>query len=70
MRALRRYFRDQEPILKLRMLRLYWPMLADWYRDVWKREPYSRMCCDGRECGCYGADYGSMWEAMLKRKRP
>jgi hypothetical protein len=63
-------FRDSEIILKLRMLRLYRWFLRDWYRDVWKREAYSQMCCSGRECGCYGADYASMWEWMLKRKTP
>ena len=52
--------------LKLRMLQLYWPALGDWWREVWLRDAGQRMCCDGRMCGCYGSDYASMWEALLK----
>lgn len=56
--------------LKLRMLWLYRFHLRSWMQDVWVREPWERMCCDGRECGCYGACYGDMWEHLLKDKTP
>jgi hypothetical protein len=43
-------------ILKLQIL-CYW--LADsfrsWRDQVWARDLDSQYCCDGRECGCYGA---------------
>jgi len=59
-----------EPILKLKMLWLYRGHIREWYRDVWKQEAGQRMCCDGRECGCYGADYYSWWEHLLTDKGP
>lgn len=27
-----------------------------------------RMCCDGRECGCYGSTWRSFWKHELSRK--
>ena len=56
-------------ILKLKMLWLYGGNFSDWYRDVWKQDADQRMCCDGRECGCYGSDYYSMWEFQWKNRR-
>lgn len=52
--------------LKLRMLRLYWRIPRDWYRDVWKQDPDTRICCSGHMCGCYGVYYYEMWESMLR----
>lgn len=51
--------------IKLRMLWLYGFSVRAWYRDVWRQEADARMCCDGRECGCYGSTYREMWEHML-----
>lgn len=52
--------------LKLRMLRLYWPIPRAWYRDVWLQDPDAQVCCNGYMCGCYGAVYYEQWEAMLR----
>lgn len=27
----------------------------NWRTAIWDRDPDERYCCDGRECGCYGA---------------
>lgn len=26
-----------------------------WRKEVWSKDLDSNYCCDGRECGCYGA---------------
>lgn len=54
--------------LKLRMLIVYRWHAREWWADVWKHEPGERMCCDGYMCGCYGADYASWWEHLLKER--
>lgn len=54
--------------LKLKMLWLYgFRNIRAWHREVWKRDAGERLCCSGYECGCYGADYYSMWEDCWKR---
>lgn len=59
-----------ELILKLKMLLIYRGHLREWREDVWKHDWSERMCCDGRMCGCYGADYGSWWEHLWEMRRP
>lgn len=56
--------------LKLRMFRVYRFAFREWVEDVWRHEPGGRMCCDGRECGCYGSCWGDWWEHLLSEKRP
>lgn len=56
-------------ILKLKMLVLYRWHLLEWYQEIWKQDSSARMCCDGRECGCYGSCYGDMWERLLKHRK-
>lgn len=53
-------------ILKLKMARLYWPAMREWYSEVWTEEPYARMCCDGRMCGCYGATHFEHWQHLTR----
>lgn len=53
-------------VLKLRMVRFYWPSVGPWFREVWQRDPSDQMCCSGHECGCYGSTYGDMWESLLR----
>lgn len=55
--------------IKLKMLWLYKFHIREWYRDVWVQDEAARMCCDGRECGCMGADYASYWEWLWKDRR-
>ena len=56
--------------LKMRMLWLYGLRGApDWYREVWLHDAGQRMCCDGRMCGCYGADYFSYWEWLWRDRK-
>ena len=56
-------------MIKLKMLWLYGFAFREWWRDVWKQDEASRMCCDGRECGCMGADYASYWDWLWKTRR-
>jgi hypothetical protein len=51
-------------ILKLRIL-LSWLYCTygEWRRGVWSVDLDSRYCCDGRECGCYGASYREVYAA-------
>jgi hypothetical protein len=56
--------------LKLRMFRVYRFAFREWVEDVWRHEPGGRMCCNGRECGCYGSCWGDWWEHLLSEKRP
>lgn len=42
-------------IYKLRIL--WWlslEMFDSWQSEIWRKDLDSRICCDGRECGCYG----------------
>jgi hypothetical protein len=55
-------------LLKFKMLWLYRGALADWWHDVWMKDGAAQMCCSGRECGCYGADYADMWEHCWKTR--
>ena len=49
-------------IWKLRLLcSLLRETFEGWHRDVWKRDLDERYCCDGRECGCYGATIRELW---------
>lgn len=56
--------------LKLRMLRVYKYSFREWHDDVWQHEPSARMCCDGRECGCYGLCWEDWWNHLLSARRP
>lgn len=31
------------------------PAVEMWRREVWSRDPGQYYCCNGHECGCYGA---------------
>lgn len=44
----------------LNKLRIFWqcfllPAIYEWHQEAWSRDLDSAYCCDGRECGCYGA---------------
>lgn len=42
--------------LKLRILfGFFRAAFREWRTDVWPRELNEQYCCDGRECGCFGA---------------
>ena len=58
-----------DTILKLKMLLLYRGSIRDWYSDVWLKDAGQQMCCSGYECGCMGADYGSMWEHLWRNRK-
>lgn len=58
----------KERIEKLRIL--WWMLTADlrmtfktWHREVWERDLDNQYCCNGRECGCYGATVREMFGA-------
>lgn len=40
-------------------------MLSDifetWRDEIWAHDLDERYCCDGRECGCYGATYRDVY---------
>lgn len=59
-----------ELFIKLRLLWVYRRSFREWRADVWSKEGRARMCCDGRMCGCYGADNLSWWEHLLSEKHP
>ncbi len=65
--------RDKEWPLKLKMLLLYRGNFRDWYRDVWRQEPWEQQCCSGLMygcmCGCMGSCYAHMWEHVWKTRR-
>ncbi len=63
-----RYRTIPDAWLKLKMLRVYGFQIREWRDDVWRNEPWARMCCDGRECGCYGSCWGDWWEHLLREK--
>lgn len=52
----------KDTIVKLRIL---WIWLhgsyETWRSDVWAVDLDSQYCCDGRECGCYGATYREVY---------
>lgn len=68
------YYHLADVLLKFKMLLLYgfgsdliygFNLRKNWFQqwvlDVWVRDGSSRMCCDGRECGCQGVDYHEWW---------
>jgi hypothetical protein len=56
-------------MIKVKMLWLMFPMVGLWYRTVWKQDENERMCCNGYECGCMGADFYSYWEWLWKTRK-
>lgn len=51
-----------QPIRKLRILvSMLRSAFESWRTDVWPEDLDGRGCCDGRECGCYGATLGEMY---------
>lgn len=58
------------PIIKLRILFRFWlSNPVGWYHDVWKQNPWERLCCDGHQCGCRGSDHYEWWDYLLKKPR-
>jgi hypothetical protein len=51
---------------KLRVLRYLLRASFDEWRDtVWRKDPDSQYCCDGRECCCGGETIEEMWSWHL-----
>lgn len=48
-----------------RKLRILATLLAsaydNWRTEIWKRDLDETFCCNGRECGCYGASVGQIY---------
>mgnify|MGYP000255181558 CR=1 FL=1 len=53
--------------LKLRIL--YWHLCHA--IEAWRAETRfdERICCGGRDCGCYGASWRQFWESELRRRK-
>lgn len=56
-------------LIKLKMLWMYSFHVLEWWRDVGSQDEVERMCCNGYECGCQGADYASYWEWLWKTRK-
>lgn len=58
--------RMRDALWKLRVL---WRVfLGDaferWRKEVWRRDPDNYYCCNGNECGCYGASIREVYTAQ------
>lgn len=53
-------------ILKLKMLRWMSWDVRKWWSVVLLQDPDEQICCDGYECGCRGARYGTYWEYLTR----
>ena len=54
--------------LKIKMLLIWRGPFREWVKEVWLQESGERLCCGGFECGCYGADYYSMWRHQWQNR--
>ncbi len=49
-------------------LKMLWYLRSykNWLKEL--KELDQHICCDGRECGCYGATHREEWEYYIMRK--